>query len=299
MSMKAHACLRSALFACALVSTTGVAGQPPSTAGGRLFSTAELAARLNDPRLVVLHVVDRSSTFEQGHIPGARPIQYASVAVDGSDGLGAELPLMAELERVFEDAGVADTSHVVIYGATVPAARVFFTLDAAGHPQVALLDGGLKAWQAEGRPIATGAPASVTRGAWSPRLRAERMATAQWIQKEAGRFALVDVRPDDEFTGADGGIGGTHAAGHIDGARQLPWNTLVGSDGRFLPKDQLRAKLEAAGAAPGRPVVSYCMVGMRASVVYFVARHLGLDAKLYDGSIIDWGRRGLPTKRGR
>ena len=89
------------------------------------------------------------------------------------------------------------------------------------------------------------------------------------------------------------------AAGHIDGARQLPWGSLVGPDGRFLPVDQLRAKLAAAGAAPGKPVVSYCMVGMRASVVYFVARHLGLDARLYDGSIVDWSRRRLPTRTGR
>src|SRR5918996_299262 len=71
------------------------------------------------------------------------------------------------------------------------------------------------------------------------------------------RIALVDVRPDEEFTGSDGGMAGAHAAGHIDGARQLPWGSLVGSDGRFLPVDQLRAKLAAAGAGPGKPVVAY------------------------------------------
>jgi thiosulfate/3-mercaptopyruvate sulfurtransferase len=94
-------------------------------------------------------------------------------------------------------------------------------------------------------------------------------------------------------------MAGAHAAGHIDGARQLTWGSLVGPDGRFLPVGELRAKLTSAGATPGKPVVSYCMIGMRASVVYFVARHLGLDARLYDGSIVDWSRRRLPTKTGR
>jgi 3-mercaptopyruvate sulfurtransferase SseA len=70
-------------------------------------------------------------------------------------------------------------------------------------------------------------------------------------------------------------------------------------DGRFLPRAELEAKLRAAGATTGKPVVSYCMVGMRASVVYFVARYLGHDARLYDGSIIDWTQRKLPTKTGR
>lgn len=124
---------------------------------------------------------------------------------------------------------------------------------------------------------------------------------AEWIASrlETPQIALVDARPDDEFTGSDGGMGGAHAAGHLPGARQLVWDALVSREGRFLPDDQLHAKLEAAGAKPGVPVVSYCMVGMRASVVYFVARHLGYDARMYDGSIVDWGRRMLPVKTGR
>lgn len=270
-----------------------------AAAPGRLISTADLAARVKDQNVVVLHVIDRSATYEQGHIPGARPIRYSDFAVEGSDGLGSELPPAAELKRVFEEAGVSTSSHVVIYGNTVAAARAFFTLDVAGHEHVSLLDGGLKAWQAEGRPVATGSPGPVARGNWTPRFSTDRIALASFIEQERGRIALIDVRPDEEFTGADGGMGGVHAPGHIAGARQLPWTTLVGPDGKFLPTDQLRAKLASAGAETGKPVVSYCMVGMRASVVYFVARHLGYDARLYDGSIVDWSRRHLPTTRGR
>ena len=110
---------------------------------------------------------------------------------------------------------------------------------------------------------------------------------------------LLDARPDAEFTGADGGMNGMHVKGHLPDARQLVWNTLLDSSGRFLPDAELTKKYDAIGAAKGTPLVSYCMVGMRASVTYFVARHLGYDARMYDGSIVDWTRRKLPAVMGR
>ncbi len=271
-----------------------------SAPGGLLITTAELAAA-KDPSLVVLHVADRPSTFEEAHIPGARFLRYADFAVDGGQGLGSELPTVDEVKRIFEAVGVSNTSRVVVYGASpVVAARAFFTLDAMGHPRVTILDGGLRAWRAEGRPIETGAAKAATPGQFTPVLNPARLASAQLIQQQmpAG-IALVDVRPDPEFLGTDGGMGGQHAAGHIAGAKQLTWNSLVQEDGRFLPREQLQAKLAAAGATSGKPVVSYCMVGMRASVVYFTARHLGYEAKLYDGSIVDWTMKRLPVTTGR
>jgi thiosulfate/3-mercaptopyruvate sulfurtransferase len=280
-----------------------VSGQPgvkPTAA--MLVRVADLAAHLADPDLVVLHVADQASRFEEAHIPGARFLRYGDFAVDGAGHLQSELPAAADIERVLEAAGVSDRSRVVVYAANpVYAARAFFTLDAFGHARVAVLDGGLNAWRAAGQPVESGAATAPRAGSFTPRLNAERVATAAFIQQQmpAKGIALVDVRPDPEFTGSDGGMGGVHAAGHIDGARQLTWNALVNADGTFLPPDQLQAKLAAAGVAPGRPVVSYCMVGMRASVVYFVARYLGHDARLYDGSIVDWSQRRLPVKTGR
>ena len=112
-------------------------------------------------------------------------------------------------------------------------------------------------------------------------------------------MTLLDARPDAEFTGADGGMNGAHVKGHLPDAQQLVWNTLLDSTGKFLPDAELRKKFEAIGANAATPLVSYCMVGMRASVTYFVARHLGYDARLYDGSIVDWTRRKLPAVMGR
>jgi thiosulfate/3-mercaptopyruvate sulfurtransferase len=265
-----------------------------------LVSVTQLADMLKDSNVVVLHIADRASTFDQGHIPGARFVRYADLAVDGPEHLGSELPAAGTVKQVFEAAGVSDDSRVIVYAQSpVTAARAFFTLDVFGHRRVAILDGGLRAWREAKQPIDTGATSSVRTGRFTPRLNAARLADATFIQRQVpGKsIALVDVRPDAEFFGTDGGMGGMHAAGHIAGAKQVTWNSLVDGDGKFLPREELRARLEAAGVADGRPVVSYCMVGMRASVVYFVARHLGHDAKLYDGSIVDWSRRNLPIVR--
>jgi len=294
---------RALSFIAIAVSVAGTSASqgPGKSSRGLLISTSELAAALNDPKLVLLHVADRASAYEGAHIPGARLLRYGDFAIDGPDNLGSELPPLTQVKQVFEAVGVSNTSRVVIYStSTVAAARAFFTLDAMGHSHVALLDGGLRAWRAENRPTENGPGKSASKGTFSPVLNAARLASAPQIQQQmaSAGISLVDVRPDAEYLGTDGGMS-MHAPGHIDGAAQLPWDTLVAADGRFLPREQLQAKLAAAHVVAGKPVVAYCMVGMRASVVYFVARHLGYDARLYDGSIMDWTQRKLPVKTGR
>jgi thiosulfate/3-mercaptopyruvate sulfurtransferase len=262
-----------------------------------LVSVSELAGMLKDPNVVILDIASNGKAFEEGHIPGARYVRYADFAVDGPDRIGSELPSADEIKRVFEAVGVSDDSRIVIYAPSpVIAARAFFTLDAFGHARVALLDGGLRAWRDSGQLLERGASSTQRTGRFTPRLNAQRLADAAFIQKQTPgqSIALLDVRPDDEYSG-NHTMGGRHAPGHIAGARQLTWNSLVDDSGRFLPREQLTQRLEAAGVVANRPAVAYCMVGMRASVVYFVSRMLGYDARLYDGSIMDWSRRKLPT----
>lgn len=275
-----------------------------------LVSPAELASRIADPSLVILHVANRESEFEAGRVPGAKFVLYSAIA-DNGDALGSELPPVSKLVALFESLGVSDASHVVVYGTPIAATRLFFTLDYLGHPHVRVLNGGLAAWKADGRQVESGAsrtsggasrPGQAGTPRFVPRVVTERRALAEWIEprlNSASAMTLLDVRPDAEFTGADGGMNGAHAPGHIPGARQLLWTTLLQPDGRFLPDTALRAAFEKAGVTAAVPVVTYCMVGMRASVVYFAARHLGYDARMYDGSIVDWSRRMLPVKTGR
>jgi thiosulfate/3-mercaptopyruvate sulfurtransferase len=275
-------------------------------ATGLLVSPPELAAEMNDPSVVILHADANAAGFEAGHIKGARFVGYNQITIDGANGVGSELPPVANLVALFAAAGVSDSSRIVIYGPALAATRTFFTLDYLGLKNVRILNGGFAAWKALGLETEQGAKSangakSATVAKLTPHPRPEVVAMAEWISQrlESPQMALIDARPDAEFTGDDGGMGGAHSPGHIPGAKQLVWTDLVSRTGEFISDAELRAKMTAAGARAGVPVVSYCMVGMRASVVYFVARHLGYDAKMYDGSIIDWGQRKLPVRRGR
>ena len=270
-----------------------------AAAPGLLISPAELAASLNDPAIVVVAVGNSDDDFIAGHIPGARFVRYDDIAI-AANGLQSELPPIDELRRVLSAAGISDKSKIVIYGSAIAATRMFFTLDYFGHPNAKVLNGGLNAWKASGGAIEVSAlpkPASVT---LTPRPQPDRVVSADWIKERlsSSKMTLLDARPDNEFTGTDGGMNGAHVKGHLPDAQQLVWNTLLDSTGKFLPDAELRKKFEAIGATTTTPLVSYCMIGMRASVTYFVARHLGYDARLYDGSIVDWTRRKLPAVMG-
>jgi thiosulfate/3-mercaptopyruvate sulfurtransferase len=279
------------LIALALVA----AGAP-----GLLVSPAELAASLKDPAIVVVAVGNSDDDFIAGHIPGARFVRYDDIVVDGG-GLSSELPPIDQLRKVLSAAGIGDTSKVVIYGSAIAASRMFFTLDYFGHPSAKILNGGLTAWKAGGGAIEVSPLPKAATSTLTPKPHPERVVSADWIKERLSstKMTLLDARPDVEFTGADGGMNGAHVKGHLPDAQQLVWNTLLDSTGKFLPDAELRKKFEAIGANPATPLVSYCMVGMRASVTYFVARHLGYDARLYDGSIVDWTKRKLPAVMGK
>ena len=268
---------------------------------GLLVSADELAALLKEPTVVVVAVGNSADDFTAGHVPGARFVLYRDIAPD-LDGLQSELPPIETLRRVLANAGISDRSKVIVYGSTIAATRLFFTLDYFGHPNVRVLNGGLAAWKARGGPLEVRPPIKHRLDTeLTPKVQAQRVVTADWIKERLSttKMKLLDARPDPEYTGSDGGMNGAHVKGHLPDAEQLVWNTLLDSSGKFLPDAELRRKYEAIGATKGTPLVSYCMIGMRASVTYFVARHLGYDARMYDGSIVDWTRRKLPAVMGK
>ena len=267
---------------------------------GLLISPPELAAALRNRDTVVVAISMSADDFTAGHIPTARFVRYDQITVDG-DGLQSELPPVEQLRKVFSSIGISNTSKVVIYGSPMAAARLFFTLDYLGLTNVRVLNGGLNAWKAFGGGLDVAPPPAVTAVTLTSKPDPARVVSADWIKERLStdKMTLLDARPDAEFTGADGGMGGSHVKGHLPGAHQLVWNSLLDSSGKFLPDAELRKKFDAIGANVNTPLVSYCMVGMRASVTYFVARHLGYDARLYDGSIVDWTRRQLPAVTGK
>lgn len=287
---------RVLVVAILLLPASGLAQQPHPL----LVTDDWLAERLDDPGLLLLNVEYDESTFLEGHIPGARFLPYQDIVIQVGERL-VELPPLEQVVEVFREAGISNDLHVVLYGTPIPAARAFVTLEHLGHERVSILDGGLFAWREAGRDVATGA-VSGERGAFEPELQDDVFVDAAWVDERRNRagYALLDGRPDNEYTGADNGRDGTYRPGHIPGAGHVYWEEFILSreEPSFVSREEMEALFRRAGIDPGETVISYCYIGMRASVNYFVSRLMGHETRFYDGSWNDWSLLGLPAETG-
>jgi thiosulfate/3-mercaptopyruvate sulfurtransferase len=262
-----------------------------------LVSATWLAEHLNDRGLVIISVGPRPS-YDAGHIPGARFVEMSAIA-SSAPGSTLELPPVEKLKSAFEDLGISNNSRIIICFLTnyvSPSTRVFFTLDYLGlGGQTSLLDGGFEAWRAEGRAVSTDPP-QIVRGTITPRPRPELVVDAAWISAnlKKPKVAIVDARTPEFYTGASAGR--MPRAGHIPNAVNVPFVSLADSANKLKDSKTLRQMLADAGIERGDQIVSYCHIGQQATVVYFVAKYLGYDARLYDGSFEDWSKRSeLPV----
>lgn len=263
-----------------------------------VVSTEWLASRLQDPQVVVVEVVSTPGERNE-RIPGARELAYRHITVR-RDSLTNELPQADSLRSLFEGLGISSGSHVVVYAQDAPmATRLLFTLISIGHQNASYLDGGLVQWKSEGRPVATSI-APIARGRMTAVPSTDVVVTADWLTMHIGEpgVSLIDTRTLGEYNGT-GNRSGMPSAGHLAGAKQLEWEWLFESDQplRLKSREALRA-LYAERTRPRDIVVTYCWIGYRGSATWFVARLLGYDARLYDGSYQDWQRRALPVTAG-
>jgi thiosulfate/3-mercaptopyruvate sulfurtransferase len=295
----------SKLFLAALVFMPGLlraqdAG--PKLRPEMLVTTAWLAENLSEPDVIVLCINSTPELYSKGHIPGARQIKLEDIAVT-RDGIPNELPPVETLQHVFAAAGVSNSSRVVLYGErfNLFAARAYFTLDYLGvAARVAILDGGLEKWTAERRPLSTEIPqAKTTTLVVSPRpeILVDTKAMRDLSQKKPGSVTLMDARPTKEFTGEQLSED-VAKAGHIPGAKGLFWmDMLVSRQNPVLkPAAELRRMYEQAHVTAGQPLVTYCRTGMQSSFDYFVAKYLGYDPSMYDGSFYEWSKNNLPAE---
>ena len=289
------------LFLGVLALWCGACAARTSAATGMLVSAEWLAENLQQHGLVVLHVGTQKD-YDAGHIPGARLAALADLSVTGERGLRLELPPVQALAGALGRLGIAKDSRIVIYPAAESvqsATRVWYTLEWAGlGDRAALLDGGLAAWRAAGKPVDTASPPG---GTTTPSLtpHPELVVNAEWVRAHgaASDVALLDARLPEFYSGAD--AGNMPRAGRIPGARNLPFSSLLDSQRKLKPAAELRELFAQRGATPGKTVVVYCHIGQQATLLYFAARLIGLEPRLYDGSFQDWSSRpDLPVETG-
>jgi thiosulfate/3-mercaptopyruvate sulfurtransferase len=268
-----------------------------------LVSTGWLAEHLGDADLRVVDATwylphlarDARAEYLAAHIPGAVFFDIDEIK-DPQNPLPHMLPAAREFARAVGALGIGDDDHVIVYGGRfgIAAARVWWMFRVFGHDRVAVVDGGLGRWRAEGRPVESG-PVSPAPRHFAARLRPElvRGLAAMRSNLESGQEQMVDARSAGRFAGTEPEFRPGLRGGHIPGSRNLPYDRLFrADDGTLLEPEALRQAFAAAGVDIDKPVVTTCGSGVSAAVLALGLYRLGRRAvAVYDGSWTEWGGR--------
>jgi thiosulfate/3-mercaptopyruvate sulfurtransferase len=261
-----------------------------------LVSTQWLADHLGEPGLTV---VDASwfmpasgrtgrEDYLRAHIPGARFLDIDAVR-DSSNPAPHMLPSTDDFARAMEEIGISSDDRIVVYDNSPirTAARAWFMLRHFGA-DVAILDGGFQKWTAEGRPVEAGEP-QPRQVTFDAAERPEEVITKQQILAGIS-LPVVDARGPARFEGSEADPRPGVAAGHIPGARNVPFSAIYNEDGTFKSREELRRLFDQAGANAAQPFIASCGSGVTANALIFAAHLLGNDdTQLYDGSWSEWG----------
>ena len=275
-----------------------------------LVSTDWLAAHLRDPDLRILDASwylpgtdrDAKAEYAVAHIPGARFFDIDEISDQRSS-----LPHMAPPPEKFisrmRAMGVGDGHQVVIYDGSglFSAARVWWTFRLMGKTDVAVLDGGFPKWRAEGREIEDLPPVVRDRHITVQRQNQLVKDVTQVAHTSKLREAeIIDARPAARFKGEAAEPRPGLRAGHIPGAKNLPYAQVLNADGTMKPLPELRAAFEGAGVDLSKPAITSCGSGVTAAILSLALERLGhRNHSLYDGSWAEWGMYDdLPIEKG-
>jgi thiosulfate/3-mercaptopyruvate sulfurtransferase len=287
-----------------------MAPAPSQTQPSRwLVSTDWLANRLRDPEIVVIDASyylpaqnrDASAEYRASHIPGAVFFDIETVA-DHSTGLPHMLPTAPDFAAAASALGIADSDTIVVYDCTglFSAARVWWTFRVFGADRVFVLDGGFPKWRVEGRPEEAGDVRREPR-TFRARLNAGAVAALDDVRRalDGGSPQIVDARSGPRFRGEEAEPRPGLRAGHMPGALNVPYASLI-ENGRLVAPDRLAKAFAAGGVDLDKPVITSCGSGVTAAILWLALDALGREpAGLYDGSWVEWGSRPeLPVATG-
>ncbi len=283
-----------------------------------LIETSELAARLDDAALRIVDMrgyvrtseregaqhaeyVGAREEYEQSHIPGAVYIDWTRDIVDLADPVEAQVAPPQRFAEAMQRLGIGDEHLVVAYDAHPAsqfATRLWWALNYYGHDRVVVLNGGLRKWQRENRPMTADIP-SYPPATFTPRVQPQLRATAEDVLSLLHKpgVALIDARDSGQYSGA---IAREHGrAGRIPGALNIPREELIdASTGTFRSDEELSRVFFQAHLSPSEHIVAYCNGGVAATTVLFSLSMLGYPSLTnYDGSWNEWGaRQDLPVE---
>jgi thiosulfate/3-mercaptopyruvate sulfurtransferase len=274
-----------------------------------LVSTQWLEDHLSAPDVVVVdgsfYLVtqkrDPGAEYLAAHIPGAVRFDIDAIS-DHSSTLPHMLPSAEAFSSAMRALGIGDGETLVVYDGTglYSAPRVWWTFRAFGVRDVFILDGGFPKWKAEGRPIESGEVKRMPRH-FTARLDHSVVAGVADVQKAlASKSAqVVDARAAERFRGEAPEPRAGLRAGHMPGALNVPYTTLL-QDGRLRPREELAAAFAAGGVDTDKPVITSCGSGVTAAILTFALDALGKEqTSVYDGSWTEWGsREDLPVAKG-
>ena len=232
-----------------------------------------------------------AAEYDAAHIPGAVFMDLGEIADTSSD-LPSMLPTPEKFASRMQSLGLGDGSRIVLYDNSPfhTAARAWFMLRTFGAHDVAILDGGLAKWQAEGREIASGKEQLRHRHftVWADD-KGVRTLDQMKANVDSGAEQVLDARSSARFTGEEADPRPATHPGHIPGSRNLPVGQIRNEDGTWKTGDALRSAFEGAGIDLAKPLVTTCGSGITASALAFGAHLLGVEAAVYDGSWSEWG----------
>lgn len=262
----------------------------------KLVSADWVQEHRNDDNVRLVEVDVDTEAYAQAHIEGAVGWNWTTQLQDQTR---RDIISKEGIEQLLGQSGVSNDTHVVLYGDNNNwfAAYALWLLELYGHDNVSLMDGGRVKWLADERPTTTVAStvsaASYQAKDANPALRARRDDVLAAVGGTATQ--LVDVRSPAEFNGeiiAPPGMSETaQRAGHIPGAKSIPWARAANEDGTFKSEAELRQLYTGEGVDGSTPTIAYCRIGERSSHTWFVLKHiLGIsDVKNYDGSWTEYG----------
>lgn len=233
--------------------------------------------------VVILHA-GSAKDYAEGHVAGARLVTLLDVSKPESK-LRLEMPSAELMRERMMQWGVGDKTRVVIYAGNASvqtATRIWFTFE-YWSLSASLLDGGLAGWKAKGMPVTTDVPTVTAAKELTVKARPELIVDSAWVRDHLAdkQVKILDARLPEFYSGQD--AGNMPRAGHIQGATSVPYPSLLTEGKAFLPVAALAEKLGEATT-----LVTYCHIGMQATVPYFAARLAGREVKLYDGSFEEW-----------